>query len=87
MFDLLSVVAGFLGALIPLGLTVGRWTWRSAKRGGKAVRLLRGEEEFEGDGVIPRLRDVEEQAKRHETALAREGALRPDGGPEVEDGR
>lgn len=85
MLDVFSVVAGFLGALIPLGLTVGRWAYRAAQRGGKSVRLLTGEDEFEGDGVIPRLRRVEQRSSRHERALVREGTLQTDGGPEVDD--
>lgn len=82
---LLTALLGFLGALVTIAPTVGLWAYRASKRGGKACRLLTGEEEFEGDGVIPRLRRVEETTDRHERALANEGVLRADGGPEVDD--
>jgi len=82
---LLTALVGFLSALVPIALTIGRWAYRASKRGGKAVRLLTGEEEFEGDGVIPRLRNVEERSDRHEAALASEGVLRTDGGSEAAD--
>lgn len=77
--------AELLGLLVALGVPLVGFLYRVDRRAGKAVRLLTGEEEVEGDGVLPRLRDVEEKTDRHESVLRREGALRTDGGPEVDD--
>lgn len=79
------VDAGTLGAIAAVAVPLLGFLYRVDRRAGKAVRLLTGEEEVEDDGVLPRLRDVEEQTERHESVLAREGALRADGGSEVTD--
>lgn len=61
-------------------------TWRNSR---KALRLLQGEEEVEGDGVLARLRAVEEQladvarrCKRNSQAI--EAARYTDGGKDRE---
>lgn len=65
----LGALAGFFGALVALGVPLVAFLYRVDKRAGKAVRLLTGDDEIEGDGVIPRLRDVEETTETVEMAL------------------
>lgn len=75
----LGALAGFAGALVALGIPLLGFLYRVDRRAGKAVRLLTGDDEVEGDGVIPRLRTVEEQTDRHEQVLEEEQLL-TDGG-------
>jgi len=83
----LGVIVGLLGALATLGVPLAAFLYRLDKRARRSVRLLTGEDEVDGDGVIPRLSDVEDQARRHERALRHEDALPlTDGGPDQDDG-
>jgi hypothetical protein len=66
---LLGALAGFLGALVALGIPVGKVLLETRRDAREAVRLLTGEEEVEGDGVLPRLRDVEVRGVEHRLAL------------------
>ncbi len=65
--------AATVGAVAAFAVPLLGFLYRVDRRAGKAVRLLTGEEEVEGDGVIPRLREVEEQADANTDALEREG--------------
>jgi hypothetical protein len=76
-----GIVVGFLGSLVVLGPTLGKFAADTRKEARKAVRLLTGEDETEGDGVLPRLRSVE-------SALDREGIrVPPPGASEREEQR
>ncbi|MEZ3115401.1 hypothetical protein RYH80_05650 [Halobaculum sp. MBLA0147] len=66
----LGAIAGFLGALVTIAIPVAKALLDTRRDAHKAVRLLTGEEEVEGDGVIPRLRRVERRTEEHRTALA-----------------
>ena len=80
------VDAGLLGALAAVAVPLLGFLYRVDRRAGKAVRLLTGEEEVEGDGVIPRLTDFERRTDTHERALRNEEALPlTDGGQEAEE--
>jgi hypothetical protein len=75
---LLGALAGFLGALVTLGLPVGKVLLETRRDAREAVRLLTGEEEVEGDGVLPRLRDVEVRSVEHRLALRHSDLEVPD---------
>lgn len=65
----LGVVVGFIGAILTLGIPLGKVLADTRRDARQAVRLLTGEEEIEGDGVLPRLRDVELRSVEHRLAL------------------
>lgn len=84
----LGALAGFLSALVTLGIPIVGYLYRVDSHAKKAVRLLTGEEEMEGDGVIPRLSQVETYTDRHERALREEDILPvTDGGRPVDGDR
>lgn len=56
----LGALVGFFSAMVVLGIPLMGFLYRVDKRARRAVRLLTGHEEVENDGVLPRLRDVEE---------------------------
>jgi hypothetical protein len=64
-----GAIAGFVGALVTLGIPVGKVILDTRRDAREAVRLLTGEEEIEGDGVLPRLRDVEVRSVENRLAL------------------
>ena len=70
MSTTVGALLGFIGSLIVLGPTLGKFALGTRKDARKAVRLLTGEDETEGDGVLPRLRALE-------SALDREGIRVP----------
>lgn len=81
----LGALAGFLTALITLGLPLAGWLYRLDRHTTRSLRLLTGSDEVEGDGVIPRLRRIERKAAQHRAALRKtEGVeipdVEPDGG-------
>lgn len=63
-------LVGFIGALLTIGVPLVGFIYRTNNHATRAVRLLTGAEEIEGDGVIPRLRDVEERSTVNRVALA-----------------
>jgi hypothetical protein len=65
----LGALAGFFGALVPIGIGVVAFGLRLDRRTRKAVRLLTGHEEVEDDGVLPRLREVEGEVENIEATL------------------
>jgi len=65
----LGAIAGYLGAVVTVGLPLATWFYRIDKRQTRMFRLLTGSEELEGDGVIPRLRRIERKAAEHRQAL------------------
>lgn len=65
----LGALAGFLSALVVLGLPLVSWLYRIDRRTTRSLRLLTGADEVEGDGVIPRLRRIERKAAEHRQAL------------------
>lgn len=65
----LSVAIGVAGAVAPFGIPALVWVHSAKKDAEKAVQLLEGREEFEGDGVIPRLRETEQRVERVEQAI------------------
>lgn len=69
----LGALSGFFGALVTLGIPLLGFLYQTNKQASKAVRLLTGEEEVDGDGVLPRLAAVEERTERVEQALDRKG--------------
>jgi uncharacterized SAM-binding protein YcdF (DUF218 family) len=75
MSAILGAVAGFFGALVALGVPLGKFLYDTRQDAHKAVRLLTGEEETEDDGVIPRLRTVEQIAQEHRRAIERAGEI------------
>ncbi|WP_459194721.1 hypothetical protein [Halosimplex sp. J119] len=78
---LLGALAGFFSALVTLGIPIAAYLRRVDRHAKKAVRLLTGEEEVDGDGVLPRLDEVEDRTRTHERALRQEELLpRTDGG-------
>ncbi|WP_144901373.1 hypothetical protein [Halobellus captivus] len=73
--ELLAALSGFFGALLTLGLPLVRHLYRQDKHVTRVLRLLEGDEEVEGDGVLPRLRDVEETTAEHRVAIRRSDAI------------
>lgn len=53
-------------------VVIGKWVKEGRDDANRALLLLRGTDAMEDDGVIPRLRAVEEMADRNRRALARE---------------
>lgn len=81
---MLGAIAGFFTALIAVGIPLAGFLLRLDRHVRTALRLLTGHEEIEGDGVLPRLKDVEEQSARNRRLL-RESEAVPSPG-EVEEG-
>lgn len=67
---ILGALAGFFGALVTLGIPLCGFLLRLDRRVGKALALLVGKEDVDGDGVLARLRAVEQAVARIEAALA-----------------
>lgn len=65
----LGAIAGFATALVTLGAPMVAYLYRIDRRAGKAVRLLTGAEEIEDDGVLSRLRSVEERTEQLDNKL------------------
>jgi hypothetical protein len=78
MSAILGAIAGFVGALVTLGIPLGKFAYDTRREARKAVRLLTGEEETEDDGVLPRLRSLEGMAQEHRQAFEQEGIEIPD---------
>jgi hypothetical protein len=81
----LGALAGFLTAMVTLGLPLATWLYRIDRQTTRALRLLTGADEVEGDGVIPRLRRIERKAAEHRQALRDANSVEipeaePDGG-------
>jgi hypothetical protein len=73
MSAILGAAAGFASAAVALGIPIVKFAWDTRSEASKAVRLLTGEDETEGDGVIPRLRQLEEETEQQRQAMASEG--------------
>jgi len=71
----LGALAGFFGALVTLGVPLAAFGLRVDRRTRKAVRLLTGHEEVEDDGVLPRLREVENDVTDIEATLEEADAI------------
>jgi hypothetical protein len=56
---LVAALGGALAGAGAVGIPALKWAWETHKDAKKAVKLLEGRDEFEDDGVIPRLRNVE----------------------------
>jgi hypothetical protein len=67
----LGPLAGFFGAMVTLGIPLVAFLYRMDQRSKEALRLLTGEDEVEHDGVIPRLRAVEQRSVENRMALRR----------------
>jgi len=65
----LGAIGGFLSALIALVLPMLRYLQRIDNRAAKAVRLLTGAEEIEDDGLIARVRRIEEETNELEEKI------------------
>lgn len=74
----LGAIAGFLGALLVVGVPVGKVLMDTRRDAQRAVRLLTGEEAIEADGVLPRLRYIELVAVEHRLALKQSDVEVPD---------
>lgn len=84
--SVLSAVAGFVAALVTMGVPLVGFVYRIDRRTLKLHRLVEGTDAVEDDGIIPRLATVEDRTDRHERALRSEGALPvTDGGQRVDD--
>ena len=67
--EVLSAIAGFAGSLVAIGTPAAKVALDTRRDARKAVRLLTGHEETTGDGVIPRLRAVEEAIEREDIEI------------------
>jgi hypothetical protein len=76
MSAILGALAGFISAVVALGVPLGKMAWDTRRDARRAVMHLTGEA-YGHDGVIPRISAVED-------ALDREGIDVPD--PEPEEG-
>jgi len=56
-------------------LAIGKWVYESKRDARRSLMLLKGTEEFEEDGVIPRLRQVEERTEAVEERAEENAAL------------
>ena len=65
----LGAIAGFFGALVVLGIPLAGFLLRLDRRVGKALVLLLGQDDVDGDGLLARLRGVEGSVDRIEDAL------------------
>ena len=78
MSAILGALAGFISAVVTLGVPLGKLAWDTRRDARRAVRLLTGEGAIEHDGVIPRIGAIE-------TALDREEIDVPDPSTESSD--
>lgn len=67
---LLGALGGFFTALVALGIPLLGFLLRLDRRVGKALSLLIGRDDVEGDGLLARLRNVEERLARVEMSVA-----------------
>ena len=83
----LGAVAGFVGAVVTVGIPLVTYLYRVDGHAKKAVRILTGEEEVEQDGVLPRLRRVEKRSIEHRLALRETDVDVPDLAARTDGGR
>jgi hypothetical protein len=66
----LGAIAGFLGALVTLGIPLGGFLLRVDRRTRRVLTLVAGPEETDEEGVLPRLQSVEEDVEEIEADVA-----------------
>jgi hypothetical protein len=75
---LLGGLAGFFGALVALGVPLLGFLLRLHSNVQQVLGLVEVRDAVEGDGVLARLRDVEERVGRIETGLAEASGIEYD---------
>lgn len=70
---LLAGIGGFAAGAGAVGVPALKWLFDTRRDAKKAVRLLEGEEEVEHDGVLDRLRRLEQRVDVIEEATDRAG--------------
>lgn len=65
MVSPLGFALGFASAVIAIAVPLGKLMWDLRQDTHRALLLLRGTESMDRDGVIPRLRRVENLAERN----------------------
>ena len=72
----LGAIAGFFGALVTLGIPLAVFLRRMDSRVRRLLRLVTGDEEVEGDGILARLRRVERMVTEHRRTIKRHDSIR-----------
>jgi len=67
---LLGALGGFFGALVALGIPLLGFLLRLYSDVQKVLGIVTGRDEVDGDGVLARLREVEERLARVEVSVA-----------------
>lgn len=71
----LAAFAGFFGALVTLGIPLLGFLLRLDRRVGRALDLLLGKDDVDGDGILARLRHAEASLDSIETSLREAEAI------------
>lgn len=67
--NLIAALGGFVGGAVPTVLTAVRYAKQAADNGEEALRLLKGSEEIDGDGVIEIVQENREIAHANRRAI------------------
>jgi|GEM_PF-5224784 len=71
----LGALGGFFGALVMLGVPLLGFLLRLHSNVQKVLALVEGREAVDGDGVLDRLREVEERLRHVEAAVGRAAGI------------
>jgi hypothetical protein len=66
MSAILGALAGFFGAMVSLGIPLGKMAWDTRRDARRAVMHITGEGAYGHDGVMPRIAAVEDALDREE---------------------
>jgi len=66
----LGALAGFFSALVVLGIPLLGFLLRLNNRVNTVLAIVTGRDEVDGDGMLARLREIEERIARVEVAVA-----------------
>lgn len=71
----LGALVGFFGALVALGVPLLGFLLRLDRQTRRVHHLLTGHEEMDNDGVLPRLRELEERLAAVEVAASESSSI------------
>jgi hypothetical protein len=68
----IGAIAGFLAALATIGVPLLKILYETRRKSERCVRLLEGDDEIDGDGLIPRVRSVERAVRENAKTVGNE---------------
>lgn len=73
--EVIAALGGFAGGAITALLTVVRWVLETRDMAGESLRLLKGSEQIDGDGIIEIVQDNRRMTRAHRRALNQSDAV------------